>query len=243
MVARRRAEQAAQQRQLAEIRAQQAIDRARAIEAAEAAKAQNQSTPQTADQALPSSTSAVTLNEAMPNDSQQQSVEASRTADPSPPAPAPSPPSPPPQDEERSKPLLQAEEHSEQEEEEEDGNEVRVPETFLSVQAKTINEATSDAERIEAIITGFQILATSPDFRPVITKMFGLCKLNRKQEALDHLVEILEFFSDNEVLSPDLPKMARADFDKHWDLIRAHLKFPDVPEVKPNGSADVEAQA
>ena len=119
---------------------------------------------------------------------------------------------------------------------EEENNEVSVPEGFLNVHAALINDAPNDAERIGAIISGFQILATSPDFRPVITKMFGLCKQNRKIESLDHLVEILEFFSENEVLRAEIPKLAREDFDKHWNLIRQKLDFPDVPEVLPSKS-------
>lgn len=126
---------------------------------------------------------------------------------------------------------------AEPEAEEDESNEVSVPEGFLNVHAAIINEAPNDAERIGAIITGFQILATSPDFRPVITKMFGLCKQNRKVESLDHLVEILEFFSENEVLRPEIPKLARDDFDRHWNLIRQKLEFPDVPEVLPEPEA------
>jgi hypothetical protein len=116
-----------------------------------------------------------------------------------------------------------------------DDGEVNVPEGFLTVHAPAINGAATDADRIGAIITGFQLLATSTDFRPVITKMFGLCKQNRRLEALDHLKEILEFFSENEVLDVKIPQMAAADFDRHWVIIRSRLEFPDIPEVFPEG--------
>jgi hypothetical protein len=89
---------------------------------------------------------------------------------------------PVPQPQAAPQPPAQAQQESEEE--------INVPEGFLNVHAHQINAASSDAERIGAIITGFQLLATSPDFRPVITKMFGLCKQNRRIEALDHLKEI-----------------------------------------------------
>lgn len=139
------------------------------------------------------------------------------------------PPAPPPQE-----PHQPTQEPQQQvAEEEEEGQEVHVPDDFLNIHAKAINEAAEEPQRVEAIITGFQNLATSTDFRPVITKMFGLCKLNRKLEALDHLVEILEFFSENEVLNQDVPQLSRDAFDKHWKIIRQMLNFPDVPEVAP----------
>jgi hypothetical protein len=212
MVAQRRAEHAMRQRQQAEQRAQQAAEHARAVQAAEqarAAQAQAAAEAPVADPALPATSSAVTLNDATQN------------VPPPEPVKVPPPPATPPPPEEQ------------EEEGEEEGNEVSVPEGFLTVHAKLINDADNDATRIEAIINGFQILATSQDFRPVITKMFGLCKLNRKAEALDHLFEILEFFSDNEVLRPDLPKQAREGFDKHWKIIRQQMGFEDVPEVAP----------
>jgi hypothetical protein len=127
-------------------------------------------------------------------------------------------------------------------EEDEDG-EVNVPEGFLAVHAPAINGAPTDAERIGAIITGFQLLATSTDFRPVISKMFGLCKQNRRLEALDHLKEILEFFSENEVLDKEIPQKAAEDFDRHWAIIRSRLEFPDVPEVFPEGHPQAVAAA
>jgi len=120
--------------------------------------------------------------------------------------------------------------------------EIYVPEGFLNVHLPAINTASSDAERIGAIITGFQLLATSPDFRPPITKMFGLCKLNRRLEALEHLKEILEFFSENEVLDPSIPQKAVEDFDRHWKIIRSRLEFPDVSEVWPEGHPNAQAQ-
>jgi len=126
---------------------------------------------------------------------------------------------------------------------EEDEGEVNVPEGFLNVHAQAINTAATDGDRIGAIITGFQLLATSPDFRPVITKMFGLCKQNRRLEALDHLKEILEFFSENEVLDPKIPQMAAEDFDRHWAIIRSRLEFPDVPEVWPEGHPNAAPQS
>lgn len=141
-----------------------------------------------------------------------------------PPPPAPPPPQQPPQ---------QAEEESQ---------ELHVPEGFLSVHAPAINNAANDAERIGAIITGFQLLATSDDFRPHIVKMFGLCKQNRRIEALDHLHDILEFFADNEVLAKDIPEKSCEDFNRHWSLIRQRLDFPDVPEVFPEGHPQAQAQ-
>jgi len=126
----------------------------------------------------------------------------------------------------------------EEEQDEEEGGEVDVPEGFLNVHLPNINGAATDAERIGAIITGFQVLAMSADFRPVISKMFGLCKQNRRIEALDHLQEILQFFSDNKVLDENIPELAKGDFDRHWDLIRQRLEFPDVPEVQPDESED-----
>jgi len=127
--------------------------------------------------------------------------------------------------------------------EEDDDEGIFVPPGFLEVNAPAIASAPNDAERIGAIITGFQVLAMSPDFRPVMTKMFGLCKQNRRLEALDHLKEILEFFVENEVFEKDLPEKAAADFDRHWKLIRARLEFEDIPEVFPEGHPNAVAAA
>jgi flagellar biosynthesis GTPase FlhF len=137
--------------------------------------------------------------------------------------------------------VAQAEQPQSQEDGDEEG--LFVPPGFLEVNAQKINGASNDAELIGEIITGFQVLATSPDFRPVMTKMFGLCKLNRRIEALEHLREILEFFAENEVLDPAVIQRAVAGFDQHWKIIRARLEFPDVPEVFPEGHPQAVAAA
>lgn len=122
---------------------------------------------------------------------------------------------------------------AQEEQEEEEG--VSVPDGFVTTHAPQINNAANDAERIGAIITSFQLLATSEDFRPVIAKMFGLCKQNRRVEALEHLRDILGFFAENEILEARIPDVAVADFDRHWKLIRNRLGFPEIPEVAPDG--------
>lgn len=215
-VARRRAEHAARQRQMAEMQAQQAADRARAIQAAEEAEraraaAQAQSptpTPEVTSAPVPEVAPVAQLQDtssAVPVSQVMQEAQPEAVEQPS-------------------------------EEGEEDSGEVSVPEAFLNQNAPQINSAVDEPSRIEAVVNGLQALAASQDFYGVIAKMFGLCKQNRKQEALDHLTEILEFFSDNEVLRPDIPKLVRDDFSRHWKIIRQQMNFPDIPEVLPTES-------
>lgn len=219
-IADRRAQEAHQKRLLAEDRARKLTAEAERLKQAESRVAQVPA--QAPMQATaPEQKPVESAQPAEPADSKQPPASEVRSIDPEPKEAA------------TGMALAEAEPDSEEDE----GNEVSVPEGFLNVHAQLINDAPTDAERIGAIISGFQVLATSADFRPVITKMFGLCKQNRKIESLDHLVEILEFFSDNEVLRPEIPKLARDDFDRHWNLIRQKLDFPDVPEVLPEPEA------
>ena len=228
-VARRRAEEASRQRQIAEARARQAADlaAAEAAKAAAAAKVASQAEPKVEPKAaIPESSSAVPVSEVIPTE-QPTLVEVPAAAAPPPPEPAPPPPEPPP-------PSQMEEASSEEEENEEEGGDIQVPEAFLAKNAQEINDAKDDATRIEAVIGGLQALAVSQDFYGVIAKMFGLTKQNRKKEALAHLYEILEFFSDNDVLRKDIPKLVCDDFSRHWKIIRQQMKFEDTPEIEPD---------
>lgn len=220
-VARRRAEIAAQQRHQAEMRARQAAEAARQ-EAAKAAQQAEQQQTFVPDPALSQPT---------PSAAEQVAQAAPAASQPQPVAPI-------------EKKLEEKPSESEQPSESEsgeDGGEIQVPQGFIDVHLPNIHSAPNDAERIGAVISGFQILATSPDFRPVISKMFGLCKMNRRIEALDHLKEILEFFSENEVLDPKLVEVIVGDFDRHWKTIRMRLNFPDIPEVAPESPGEAQA--
>lgn len=175
----------------------------------------------------------------------QEHAAAQATPPPAPPpqTPAMEPEQPPVQAQPQPQPPVQAQQPPEPKAQGDDDEGVDVPPGFIDVHLPAINGAPNDAERIGAIITGFQVLATSNDFRPVIVKMFGLCKQNRRIEALEHLKEILEFFVENEVMDPKLPQTAVEDFDRHWALIRQRLDFPDVPEVLPPAEESEAASA
>lgn len=121
---------------------------------------------------------------------------------------------------------------------------VTIPDGFVNRHAPKINNSATDVERIPAIVDGFRFLGTDPGFRPHIVEVFGLTKMNRKQEALEKLHWILGGLVDAEVLSPTVPDVAVEDFKRHWNVIRQKMGFdPNIPEIGPDGKpVPVEAK-
>jgi hypothetical protein len=121
---------------------------------------------------------------------------------------------------------------------------VTIPDGFVNRHAPKINNSASDVERIPAIVEGFRFLGTDPGFRPHIVEVFGLTKMNRKQEALEKLHWVLSGLVDAEVISPTVPDVAVEDFRRHWNVIRQKMGFDvNVPEIAPDGKpVPVEAK-
>ena len=121
---------------------------------------------------------------------------------------------------------------------------VTIPDGFVNRHAPKINNSASDVERIPAIVEGFRFLGTDPGFRPHIVEVFGLTKMNRKQEALEKLHWVLSGLVDAEVISPTVPEVAVEDFKRHWNVIRQKMGFDvNIPEIGPDGKpVPVEAK-
>lgn len=122
-----------------------------------------------------------------------------------------------------------------------------IPDFFLQKYAPAINQASADHERIPPIIDGMRALATSPEsaegWRPHVVELFGLTKVNRKEEALEKLFNILAGLAEAGAIDPDVVKVAIEDFDRRWDLIRSRLKFPETPEIGRDGKPKEVAAA
>lgn len=112
---------------------------------------------------------------------------------------------------------------------------IQIPPSLKDDAAK-IAMAGDAASRVQATIEALVALQSSPQFNRFVMALLEATAKNEQEHAMRGLGGWLKMLVENEMLTRDVALKVLADFEEHWDTIRA-LLIERIPMLKPLAAA------